>query len=262
MSEGRHIDLFAILLFGYRYPAAPQDLREGWCLRTEVDGPVDRDRLVDAVERVLRPNEFILDETWSHHSAGEDRSTPEIGIGVPTGVGAGIIDQLVLVAQSYVGGPHPSGAPIPVEEAAGDARRMLAQGRGVSTDSIQIEEVRDQPSGVRLMLRGPGDERYAVDVDERAISIASRDWVEPMVPPIRRCRGEKRKARQNDAQERPHQTSGMRAPHSVDPNVFQHLPDQRRGELRPSLGTQSPTALVARRQDARVVTTRHQHSTS
>ena len=49
---------------------------------------------------------------------------------------------------------------------------------------------------------------------------------------------------------------------TVDPNVFQHLPEQRRGELRPSIGTQSPTALVARRQDARVVTTRHQHSTS
>ena len=72
MSGGRHVDLFAILLFGYRHPAAPQDLREGWLLKTEVGGPVDRDRLVDAVERVLRPNQFILDETWSHHSAGKD----------------------------------------------------------------------------------------------------------------------------------------------------------------------------------------------
>jgi hypothetical protein len=45
VSEGRHVDLFAILLFGYRFPAAPEDLREGWLLRTEVDGPVDRDRL-------------------------------------------------------------------------------------------------------------------------------------------------------------------------------------------------------------------------
>jgi hypothetical protein len=42
---------------------------------------------------------------------------------------------------------------------------MLAQGRGVSTDSILVEEVREQPSGVRLILGGPGDERYAVDVD-------------------------------------------------------------------------------------------------
>jgi hypothetical protein len=165
VSEGRHVDLFAILLFGYRYPTAPQDLREGWLLRTEVDGPVDRDRLVDAIERVLKPNEFILDETWSHHSAGEDRSTLEIGIGVPSGVGAGIIDQLVLVVQSYVGGPHPSRAAIPVEDATSDARRMLAQGRGVSTDSIQVEEVREQPSRVRLILRGPGNERYSVDVD-------------------------------------------------------------------------------------------------
>ena len=165
MSDGRHVDLFAILLFGYRFPAAPQDLREGWLLMTEVDGPVDRDRLVDAVERVLRPNQFILDETWSHHSAGEDRSTLEIGIGVPSGVGAGIIDQLVLVVQSHVRGPHPSRTPIPVEEATSDARRMLAQGRGVSTDSILVEEVREQPSGVRLILRGTSDERYAVDVD-------------------------------------------------------------------------------------------------
>lgn len=165
MSEGRHVDLFALLLFGYRYPAAPQDLREGWLLRTEVDGPVDRDRLVDGVERVLRPNQFILDETWSHHSAGEDRSTLEIGIGVPSGVGAGIIDQLVLVVQSQVGGPYPSRVPIPVEGATDDARRMLAQGRGVSTDSILVEEVREQPSGVRLILRVPGDERYAVDID-------------------------------------------------------------------------------------------------
>jgi hypothetical protein len=167
VSEGRHVDLFAILLFGYRYPAAPQDLREGWLLRTEVDGPVDRDRLVDAVERVLRPNQFILDETWSHHSAGEDRSTLEIGIGVPSGVGAGIIDQLVLVVQSHVEGPHVSRAPISVEEATGDARRMLAQGRGVSTDSIMVEEAREQPSAVRLILRGPDDERYAVDVDAK-----------------------------------------------------------------------------------------------
>ena len=167
MSEGKHVDLFAFLLFGYRFPAAPQDLREGWLLRTVVDGPVDRDRLVDAVERVLRPNQFILDETWSHHSAGENRSTLEIGIGVPSGVGAGIIDQLVLVAQSHVGGPHPSRAPIPVEEATSDARRMLAQGRGVSTDSILVEEVREQPSGIQLILRGPGDERYTVDVDGR-----------------------------------------------------------------------------------------------
>ena len=165
MSEGKHVDLFAFLLFGYRFPAAPQDLREGWLLRTVVDGPVDRDRLVDAVERVLRPNQFILDETWSHHSAGENRSTLEIGIGVPSGVGAGIIDQLVLVVQSHVGGPHPSRAPIPVEEATSDARRMLAQGRGVSTDSILVEEVREQPSGIQLILRGPADERYAVDVD-------------------------------------------------------------------------------------------------
>jgi hypothetical protein len=165
VSEGRHVDLFAILLFGYRYPAAPQDLRQGWLLRTEVDGPVDRDRLVDAVERVLRPNQFILDETWSHHSAGEDRSTLEIGTGVPSGVGAGIIDQLVLVVQSHVEGPYPSRVPIPVEKATGDARRMLAQGRGVSTDSIMVEEVREQPSGLRLILRGPDDERYAVDVD-------------------------------------------------------------------------------------------------
>ena len=88
MSEGRHVDLFAFLLFGYTYPAAPQDLREGWLLRIEVDGAVDRARLVDAVEPVLRPNQFILDETWSHHSAGEDRSTLEIGIGLPSGVGA------------------------------------------------------------------------------------------------------------------------------------------------------------------------------
>jgi hypothetical protein len=95
VSEGRHVDLFGFLLFGYRYPAAPQDLREGWLLKTEVDGPVDRDRLVDAVERVLRPNQFILDETWSHHSAGRDQSTLEIGIGVPNGVGAGIVDELV-----------------------------------------------------------------------------------------------------------------------------------------------------------------------
>jgi hypothetical protein len=167
VSDGRHVDLFAILLFGYRYPAAPQDLREGWLLRTEVDGPVDRDGLVDAVERVLRPNQFILDETWSHHSAGEDRFTLEIGIGVPSGVGAGIIDQLVLVVQAHVGGPHPTRTPIPVEEATNDARRMLAQGRGVSTDSILVEEVREQPSGVRLILRGPGDERYAVDMDGR-----------------------------------------------------------------------------------------------
>jgi hypothetical protein len=167
VSDGRHVDLFAILLFGYRYPAAPQDLREGWLLRTEVHGFVDRDRLVDAVERVLRPNQFILDETWSHHSAGKDRSTLEIGIGIPTGVGAGLIDQLVLVVQSHVGGPSPSRAPIPVEEATGDARRMLAQGRGVPMDSILVEEVRDQPSGVRLMLGGPGDERYAVDVEGR-----------------------------------------------------------------------------------------------
>jgi hypothetical protein len=42
---------------------------------------------------------------------------------------------------------------------------MLAQGRGVSTDSILVEEVREQPSGVRLILRGQGDERYAVDID-------------------------------------------------------------------------------------------------
>jgi hypothetical protein len=42
---------------------------------------------------------------------------------------------------------------------------MLAQGRGVSTDSILVEEVREQPSSVRLILRGPGDERYAVDID-------------------------------------------------------------------------------------------------
>jgi hypothetical protein len=49
VSEGRRIDLFALLLFGYTYPAAPQDLQEGWLLRTEVDAPVDRDRLVDAV---------------------------------------------------------------------------------------------------------------------------------------------------------------------------------------------------------------------
>ena len=49
MSEGRHVDLFAILLFGYMFPAAPQDLREGWLLKTEIDGLVDRDRLVDAV---------------------------------------------------------------------------------------------------------------------------------------------------------------------------------------------------------------------
>ena len=48
MSEGRHVDLFAVLLFGYTYPAAPKDLREGWLLKTDVDGPVDRDRLVDA----------------------------------------------------------------------------------------------------------------------------------------------------------------------------------------------------------------------
>jgi hypothetical protein len=168
VSEGRHVDLFAILLFGYRYPAAPQDLREGWLLRTEGDGPVDRDRLVDAVERVLRPNQFILDETWSHHSAGKDRSTLEIGIGVPSGMGAGIIDQLVLVVQSHVGGPNPSRAPIPLEEATGDARRMLAQGRGVPMDSILVEEIRDQSSGVRLMLGGPGDERYAVDVEGRS----------------------------------------------------------------------------------------------
>jgi hypothetical protein len=137
VSEGRHVDLFAFLLFGYRYPAAPQDLREGWLLRTDVDGPVDRDRLVDAVERVLRPNQFILDETWSHHSAGEDRSTPENGIGVPSGVGTGIIDQLVLIVQSHVG-PHPSR----VEEATSDARTMLAQGRGVSTDSILVGSAR------------------------------------------------------------------------------------------------------------------------
>jgi len=167
VSEGKHVDLFAFLLFGYRFPAAPQDLREGWLLRTVVDGPVDRDLLVDAVERVLTPNQFILDETWSHHSAGENRSTLQIGIGVPSGVGAGIIDQLVLAAQSHVGGPHPSRAPIPVEEATSDARRMLAQGRGVSTDSILVEEVREQPSGIQLILRGPGDERYAVDVDGR-----------------------------------------------------------------------------------------------
>jgi hypothetical protein len=32
-------------------------------------------------------------------------------------------------------------------------------------DSIPVEEVREQSSGVRLILRGPGDERYAVDVD-------------------------------------------------------------------------------------------------
>lgn len=164
MSEGRHVDLFALLLFGYRYPAAPQDLREGWLLRTHVNGPVDRDRLVDAVERVLRPNQFILDETWSHHSAGEDRSTLEIGIGVASGVGAGILDQLVLVVQSHVGGPRPSRTTIPVEDATSDARRMLAQGRGVSTDSILVEEVREQSSGVRLVLRGPGDERYAVAI--------------------------------------------------------------------------------------------------
>jgi len=168
VSEGRRIDLFALLLFGYTYPAAPQDLREGWLLRTEVDAPVDRDRLVDAVERVLRPNQFILDETWSHHSAGEDRSTLKIGIGVPSGVGAGIMDQLVLVVQSHVGGPRPSRAPILVEEAPNDARRMLAQGTGVSTDSILVEEVREQPSSVRLILGGPGDERYAVDVDGRS----------------------------------------------------------------------------------------------
>ena len=165
MSEGRRIDLFALLLFGYTYPAGPQDLREGWLYRTEVDAPVDVDRLIDAVERVLRPNQFILDETWSHHSAGEDRSTLEIGIGVPSGVGAGIMDQLVLVVQSQVGGPRPSRVPIPVEEATSDARRMLAQGRGVSMDSIPVEEVREQSSGVRLILRGPGDERYAVDID-------------------------------------------------------------------------------------------------
>ena len=166
MSDGRHVDLFAILLFGYRYPAAPHDLREGWLLRTGVHGLVDRGRLVDAVELVLRPNQFILDETWSHHSAGEDRFTLEIGIGVPSGVGAGIIDQLVLVVQSHVGG-HPTPAGIPIEEATSDARRMLAQGRAVSTDSILVEEVREQTSGVRLILRGPGDERYAVDVDGR-----------------------------------------------------------------------------------------------
>jgi hypothetical protein len=165
VSEGRHVDLFGFLLFGYRYPAAPQDLREGWLLKTEVDGPVHRDRLVDAVERVLRPNQFILDETWSHHSAGRDQSTLEIGIGVPNGVGAGIVDELVIVVRSHVGGPHPSRAPIPVEEATSDARRMLAQGRGVSTDSILVEEVREQPSGIQLILRGPADERYAVDVD-------------------------------------------------------------------------------------------------
>ena len=167
MSEARHVDLFAILVFGSTYPARPQDLQEGWLLRTEVDGPVDRDRLVDAVEEVLRPNQFILDEIWSHHSAGEDRSTLEIGIGVPAGVGTGIIDQLVLAVRSHVGGPHPSRSPIPVEEATGDARRMLAQGRGVSMDSILVEEVREQPPGVRLVLSGPGDERYAVDVEGR-----------------------------------------------------------------------------------------------
>jgi hypothetical protein len=42
---------------------------------------------------------------------------------------------------------------------------MLAQGRGVSTDSILVEEVREQPFGIQLILRGPADERYAVDVD-------------------------------------------------------------------------------------------------
>ena len=165
MSKAKHVDLFAILLFGYRYPAGPQDLREGWLLRTEVGGPVDRDRLVDAIERLLRPNQFILDETWSHHSAGEDRSTLEIGIGVPTGVGAGIIDQLVLVVESLVRGPDPSRSSLQVEQATGDARRMLAQGRGVSMDTILVEEVREGPSGFRLMLRGPDDERYAVDVE-------------------------------------------------------------------------------------------------
>lgn len=89
MSEARHVHLFALLLFGYAYPATPKDLREGWLLRTAVDGPVNRERLVDAVEQVLRPNQFILDETWSHHSAGEDRTTLEIGIGIPSGVARG-----------------------------------------------------------------------------------------------------------------------------------------------------------------------------
>jgi hypothetical protein len=45
---------------------------------------------------------------------------------------------------------------------------MLAQGRGVATDSILVEEVREQPSSVRLILGGPADERYAVDVDGRS----------------------------------------------------------------------------------------------
>jgi hypothetical protein len=86
---------------------------------------------------------------------------------VPSGVGAGIIDKLVIVVQSHVGGTHPNRAPIPVEEATDDARRMLAQGRGVSTDSTLVEEVREQPPGVRLTLRGPGVERYAVDVERK-----------------------------------------------------------------------------------------------
>ena len=45
---------------------------------------------------------------------------------------------------------------------------MLAQGRGVSTDSIMVEEVREQPAAVRLILRGPDDERYTVGVDGKS----------------------------------------------------------------------------------------------
>ena len=41
------------------------------------------------------------------------------------------------------------------------------------------------------------------------ISIASPGWIEPTAPPIRRCRGKKRKVRQKNGREPSHTTYGI-----------------------------------------------------
>ena len=121
------------------------EVEEAWCVNAGVGSLIDTYQLVNDVEDHLAPENFYLEDRWSHFSWGADASSWQLIVEIAEVLGgASGVAALILSMADRIG--HKT-VPSDAEQAGATAARALANLSHIRLEDVGVEEINPLPNG-------------------------------------------------------------------------------------------------------------------
>jgi hypothetical protein len=136
----------------------------GWSTTIHLGRSIDVDQLVEELEGILRPEPFMLNQSWSHFSWGADSAGIQFVIGVASGTAVLAINRL-LKAVGRLRRREKADERRSRDELIRGAELFLADAREVREEEIRVEEFEEVRAGFRVVVQAQGD-TWVIETDK------------------------------------------------------------------------------------------------